>query len=189
VGAHAPTPDGGARRAGRAAPERVRASARLRPADRHAPRPPHHSTIFLLVDILLEAVTTLVAAKRRNVACGYGRRRRLAAGWRLVAVRSGGSFLACGCGLRVWWRLAARRERNSLTAFFEPRRTPGLRGNPGNTPSRHETKEDLFDRFRCVSDRSVPSGRPQEIVRARGAPSCPSGLSLRSLLLPALCVT
>jgi hypothetical protein len=49
---------------------------------------------------------TAVAAKQRNVAGGYGRRRRLAAGWRLAAVRSGGGFLGCACGWRGWWRRA-----------------------------------------------------------------------------------
>jgi len=40
---------------------------------------------------------------RRHVAVGYGRRRRLTAGWRLAAVRTAGGFL----GLRL--RLAAVR--------------------------------------------------------------------------------
>ena len=39
--------------------------------------------------------------KRRNVACGYGRRRRLTAGLRPAAVRPAGGLLAAGRGLRA----------------------------------------------------------------------------------------
>jgi hypothetical protein len=38
--------------------------------------------------------------KHRNIALGYGRRLRRAAGRRLAAVRSAGGFLAVGYGCR-----------------------------------------------------------------------------------------
>src|SRR4029079_11987330 len=51
-------------------------------------------------------------AKQRNVAVGYGRRRRLTAGWRLAAVRTACGFLAVGGGLRRM-RAADGVEKNA----------------------------------------------------------------------------
>ena len=51
--------------------------------------------------------------KRRNVACGYGRRRRLTAGLRPAAVRPAGGLLAAGRGLRRGVCLSVKTSASS----------------------------------------------------------------------------
>ena len=111
---------------------------------------------------------------------------RLAGGSRRCARVAACWLAAMACGFAGGWRRSERAKQPSNHRGHRGHRDTEDRN--GAASSRHEPSRTLVEPPGCPGSRGLPSGSPKKIVRARGAPSAPSGLALRFPLLRVLCV-